>query len=116
MDPANAFNWTLVVAGPADTPYAGGNFQVSLEFPDNYPFKSPEAKFITKVYHPNVSRDTGEICADVFVSGWSPTLNARFVIEALCSMFLSPNPSSPVEPEIAAQMTNDPAAFEATAR
>jgi ubiquitin-conjugating enzyme E2 D/E len=87
-----------------------------MEFPDNYPFKAPEVKFVTRVYHPNVNKANGEICADVFSSGWSPTLNARFVIDALVTMFLNPNADSPVEPEIAAEMQNDPATFQANAR
>ena len=112
----NVFKWSVCFMGPAETPYAGGRFKAELVFPDNYPFKAPEAQFVTKVYHPNISRETGEVCADVFVNGWAPTLNARYVIETLCSMFMNPNASSPVEPEIAAQMTNDPSGYDATVR
>ena len=116
VDPADNFSWNVVFTGPADSCYAGGKFMATMKFPDNYPFKAPEVTFVTKVYHPNISKTTGEICADVFVNSWSPTLNARYVIEALCSMFMNPNADSPVEPEIAAQLTNNPAEFEATVR
>ena len=56
-------NWNVHIDGPAGTPYEGGKFTVSIDFSDNYPFKCPKVQFVTKVYHPNVKTDTGEICA-----------------------------------------------------
>lgn len=44
--------------GPPDTPYAGGTFQVDIQIPSTYPFKSPTIKFDTKIWHPNVSSQT----------------------------------------------------------
>lgn len=43
---------------PPDTPYAGGTFEVEIKIPDNYPFKSPSMKFVTKIWHPNISSQT----------------------------------------------------------
>ena len=54
--------WHVTFQGPEGTPFAGGNFVVEVDFSDNYPFKCPKVKFITKIYHPGVSRDKGEIC------------------------------------------------------
>ena len=54
--------WDVVIDGPKDTPYAGGKFTVNIDFSDNYPFKCPQMKFKTKIYHPNVKDGTGEIC------------------------------------------------------
>ena len=56
-------NWNATIVGPADTPYAGGKFVVNIDFSDNYPFKAPKVLFKTKIYHPNIRQDTGEICA-----------------------------------------------------
>lgn len=46
------------ITGPPDTPYAGGTFNIDIQIPDNYPFKSPSMKFETKIWHPNVSSQT----------------------------------------------------------
>ena len=54
--------WMVTFDGPDGTCYAGGKFQVEVDFRDNYPFKCPKVKFITKIYHPGVSQDKGEIC------------------------------------------------------
>ena len=54
--------WIVTFAGPDGTCYAGGNFKVQVDFRDNYPFKCPKVLFQTKIYHPGVSQDKGEIC------------------------------------------------------
>ena len=56
-------HWNVHITGPEDTPYAGGRFTVSIDFSDNYPFKCPKVQFVTKIYHPNIKTETGEICA-----------------------------------------------------
>ena len=33
--------------------------------------------------HPNIKTDSGEICADVIGSNWSPTLNVRHVLKTI---------------------------------
>ena len=50
------------VMGPEESVYEGGVFVVDIVIPKQYPFEPPKMKFITKVYHPNVSSQTGAIC------------------------------------------------------
>ena len=47
------------IRGPEGTPYQGGIFQVDIELSIHYPFAPPKMKFLTKVYHPNISSQTG---------------------------------------------------------
>jgi hypothetical protein len=55
--------------GPADSPFSGGVFFVSIHFPPDYPFKPPKVSFQTKVYHPNVNSQ-GSICLDILKEQW----------------------------------------------
>ena len=50
------------ITGPEGTPYEGGVFDVDIIIPTEYPFEPPKMKFITKIWHPNVSSQTGAIC------------------------------------------------------
>ena len=50
------------ITGPEETCYEGGVFDVDILIPKEYPFEPPKMKFITKIWHPNVSSQTGAIC------------------------------------------------------
>lgn len=44
------------------TPFEGGTFVINIDIPTGYPFEPPKMKFITKIWHPNISSQTGAIC------------------------------------------------------
>lgn len=43
---------------PPETVYEGGTYQVNIEVPDQYPFKPPKIRLVTKIWHPNISSQT----------------------------------------------------------
>lgn len=95
------FVWKLIIQGPEGTPFVGGRFIVNVDFSDNYPFKPPKIKFLTKIYHPNVKTDTGEICMQAIESKWVPTLNASFIAQAVMTLIRSPSADNALEVDIA---------------
>ncbi|RHX97724.1 hypothetical protein DYB36_001452 [Aphanomyces astaci] len=109
-------HWNAMVVGPENTPYAGGVFSIDLVFPAEYPFKAPKVKFLTRVYHPNVKSQSGEICADIINESWGPTLNVLHCLTALKQMLEQPDADNPLEPEIAKQLHGSRDVFNDTAR
>ena len=65
--------WIAKIQGPQDSPYQGGLFVLSIEFPNDYPFQPPKIIFNTRVYHPNI-HENGHICLDILKDKWSPAL------------------------------------------
>ncbi|OMJ81733.1 hypothetical protein SteCoe_17723 [Stentor coeruleus] len=108
--------WRVDIMGPVGTPYEGGHFVLTLTLPQQYPFKPPEAQFTTKIYHPNVLKDSGEICKDMYQTGWGPVKNIRWIIELIMSFLINPAPEHSVEADISRQMIDDYAGYVATAR
>lgn len=94
------FEWEGVICGPSDSPYAGGIFRLRFRFPTEYPFHQPHVHFLTKVYHPNISK-AGGICLDILKTQWSPALTISKVLLSILSLLTDPNPNDPLEPEIA---------------
>lgn len=115
-DPNDLHKWKVHMAGPEGTPYEEGVFTLSFVFPDNYPFKHPDVKFITPMYHPNIKKDTGEICMDVFASSWSPTQKVQDILDKIVSLIKSPSTTSPLETEICKEYVNNYKKFEANVR
>jgi ubiquitin-conjugating enzyme (huntingtin interacting protein 2) len=48
--------------GPEGTVYEGGVFEIDITIPVQYPFEPPKMRFVTKIWHPNISSQTGAIC------------------------------------------------------
>ncbi|XP_073102870.1 ubiquitin-conjugating enzyme E2 28 isoform X1 [Elaeis guineensis] len=109
------FHWQATIMGPADSPFAGGVFLVTIHFPLDYPFKPPKVSFRTKVFHPNINSN-GSICLDILKEQWSPALTISKVLLSICSLLTDPNPDDPLVPEIAHMYKTDRAKYESTAR
>merc|ERR1712093_805328 len=105
-----------MLKGPEDSPYEGGTFTVDIQIPSQYPFVPPKMKFDTKVWHPNVSSQTGAICLDILKNEWSPALTIRTTLHSLQALLCAPEPDDPQDGEVAAQYKNHPEQFAATAR
>jgi ubiquitin-conjugating enzyme (huntingtin interacting protein 2) len=72
-------------------------------------------KFITKVYHPNVSSASGAICLDILKDAWSPVLTLKSTLISLQSLLCSPEPNDPQDAEVAKHYTTSKNSFNETA-
>ena len=114
-DDSDMLKWVASLTGPEESPYEGGTFNITMEFPKDYPFKPPKVEFTTKVYHPNV-KSTGTICLDILKDAWSPDISVSKILMAIQNLLINPNIDHPLEPEIAKQYTEDRAKYDATAK
>lgn len=103
------------INGPSGTPYEGGVFEIDIMIPKQYPFEPPKMKFITKIWHPNISSQTGAICLDILKDQWSPALTIKTALLSLQALLCSPEPSDPQDAEVARMYKQDNAAFVKTA-
>jgi len=102
----NLFEWQATISGPAESPYEGGVFFITIKFPKDYPFRPPKLKFVTRIFHCNIS-PYGEICLDILKDQWSPALTISKVLLSLCSLLTDPNPDDPLVPAIANLLRSD---------
>ena len=84
--------------------------------PESYPFQPVKMKFITKVYHPNISSASGAICLDILKDAWSPVLTLKSTLISLQSLLCSPEPNDPQDAEVAKHYMTSRASFDETAR
>mmetsp|Transcript_14356 Transcript_14356/g.16294 ORF Transcript_14356/g.16294 Transcript_14356/m.16294 type:complete len:196 (-) Transcript_14356:454-1041(-) len=104
------------ITGPKDTVYEGGIFKVDIQIPSSYPFEPPKMKFINKIWHPNISSQTGAICLDILKDQWSPALTLKTALVSLQALLSAPEPHDPQDAQVARQYLSDRKTFEETAR
>ncbi|PON77210.1 Ubiquitin-fold modifier-conjugating enzyme [Parasponia andersonii] len=104
------------IPGPIGTPYEGGTFQIDINLPDGYPFEPPKMQFATKVWHPNISSQSGAICLDILKDQWSPALTLKTALLSVQALLSAPQPDDPQDAVVAQQYLKDYQTFVGTAR
>lgn len=92
--------WKILMMGPHKTPYEGGLFQLYAKFPAEYPFKAPEVRFVTPIYHCNMNSQ-GRICHSVFDRNYSPAITFKTIVDSVYGLILTPEPEDPLDNVIA---------------
>jgi ubiquitin-conjugating enzyme E2 D/E len=111
----NIYKWTATILGPDGTPYAGGLFNLVIEFPVEYPFRPPLIRLSTNIYHPNINIQGG-ICLDILKDQWSPALSISKVLLSISSLLSDANPRDPLVPDIARLYESNRSEFDRIAR
>mmetsp|Transcript_28228 Transcript_28228/g.39017 ORF Transcript_28228/g.39017 Transcript_28228/m.39017 type:complete len:195 (+) Transcript_28228:2-586(+) len=104
------------IKGPESTVYSGGIFKVDIQIPRAYPFEPPKMRFITKVWHPNVSSQNGAICLDILKDAWSPALTLKTALLSVQALLSSPEPDDPQDGVVAKQYITEHEVYLSTAR
>lgn len=105
-----------IIPGPKDSPYQGGTYKLEIKIPENYPFSPPRVKFLTKIWHPNISSVTGVICLDILKEKWQPILTLRTVMLSVQALLTAPEPDDPLDGVVAKQYKDGFDLFQKTAQ
>ncbi|CAG9320004.1 unnamed protein product [Blepharisma stoltei] len=95
----NIHSWTGAIVGPDNSPYKGGIFYIKISFPSTYPFQSPDIKFLTKIYHPNIRARGGTMCYISLMKNYSPTNSLNSILDSLQKLVETPDIKNCAEPE-----------------
>jgi ubiquitin-conjugating enzyme E2 S len=95
-DEENMLDLTGIIAGPEGTPYEGGYFRIKFNFTEEFPNAPPKCWFVTKIFHPNVSRQ-GEICVNTLKKDWKREYGIAHILVTIKCLLIYPNPESALD-------------------
>lgn len=72
-------------------------------------------KFITKIWHPNISSVTGAICLDILKDQWAAAMTLRTVLLSIQALLSAAEPDDPQDAVVASQYKADLQLFKRTA-
>ncbi|KAK4474083.1 hypothetical protein MN116_003391 [Schistosoma mekongi] len=102
--------------GPVGTPYDGGKFRLKMLIPIEYPIEPPKAYFCTKIFHPNIAPNTGEVCVNTLKKDWKSNLGLRHILLTIRCLLIEPNPESALNEEAGKLLLEDYNEFVSEAR
>ena len=113
------------MTGPKNTPYEGGIYTIKILFPEDYPNKGPEFKFLNKIYHLNVDfkKDFGHICINN-LNSWKnygtvkgkPFYTVKQALFDIFCLFSNQGIDSPYDEEMAELYKSNRKQFDANAK
>eukprot|EP01135_Chromosphaera_perkinsii_P001160 Nk52_evm17s159 gene=Nk52_evmTU17s159 len=115
-DDSNLHSLDASLCGPPETPFAGGTFKLKINIPNNYPFVPPKIHFETKIWHPNISSQTGVICLDILKDQWAAAMTLRTALLSVQALLSAPEPDDPQDAVVAQQYKESREEYNQTAR
>ncbi|CAF3867148.1 unnamed protein product [Rotaria sp. Silwood1] len=98
---------------PKSQIYNQAAFQIEIKLNKLYPFKAPEVRFITPIYHPNVDHD-GKISIDILYEGggFKPTTTLVDIVKAIVDLIDNPDLNRVLQTNTAAEYSQNRAEFD----
>lgn len=106
----------VCILHPQTSIYSSGRYEISIKFPDRYPFHPPKIRFLTKILHPNISLLNGSICLNILRENWSPALCIEKIITCIEFLLDNPNPEDPLNKKIGELFQADREKYEETVK
>ena len=85
----NSLECHFIMRGPADSPYAGGEYHGTLIFPPQYPFSPPGIKVFTPSGRFQPDRKLCTSFSDFHAGSWNPAWSVSTILTGLLSFMLS---------------------------
>ena len=109
-------SWEVCIKGPKDSLYEEGLYHLIINFPLLYPKKSPEVRFLNKIYHLNVSPTNGRLNA-IFLLNWDETTTYAELLVGIYLFFIfEQNCDSPFSGEMATKYRKNRNEFDKKAK
>lgn len=77
-----------------------------LQLTADFPSAPPKGFFVTKIFHPNVSK-AGDICVNTLKKDWNDKLGIRHVLLTIKCLLIHPNPESALNEEAGKLLLED---------
>ena len=78
--------------------FENGVFKIKLVLPSDYPQAPPKGHFLTKIFHPNISK-AGEICVNTLKKDWKADLGIGHVLQVVRCLLINPFAESALNEE-----------------
>ena len=102
--------WRIIMTGPDETPYAGGTFELFIEFKEDYPAKPPNIRFITPIYHCNIN-SAGRICHTILDRFYAPGVRIGEIFNHVYGLLIDAEPDDPLDSVKATELRCDRALY-----
>ncbi|KAJ3276284.1 E2 SUMO-conjugating protein ubc9 [Terramyces sp. JEL0728] len=107
--------WDCIIPGREGGIWEGGQYKLTMRFPEEYPTKPPICKFNPPLFHPNVYTD---VCLSIINENisWKPSIAIKEILLGIQDLLEDPNPDSPANGTANKLFTKDRLAYEKNVR
>eukprot|EP01038_Epipyxis_sp_PR26KG_P009857 gene9857-13260_t len=96
INDSNLMRWKAIIQGPPGSYYDGYHFELEIIISTEYPLTPPTIRFKTRIFHPNVLFENGEICLDILKKEWTPAWSLQSACLAIIAILGEPAHDSPL--------------------